>query len=88
MVGIITETDIATAMRKFRKDVEDKHQDHRIRNLIVRDIMTTPVISVDINSELKSAIAIMKEKKLSSVPVTEKGALVGIISWASLIAQM
>ena len=88
MVGIITETDIATAMRNFRKDVEDKHQDHRIRNLIVRDIMTSPVISVDVKSELKVAITIMKEKNLSALPVTENGALLGIISWASLVAHM
>ena len=40
VIGIVTETDVATAMRKFRKVVEDRHQDHRIRNLLVKDIMS------------------------------------------------
>ena len=46
-IGIVTETDVAVAMRKFRESVKDQHQDHRIRNMIVRDIMTAPLISVD-----------------------------------------
>ena len=45
--GIVTETDVAIAMRKFREAVDDNHQDHRIRNMLVKDIMSAPLVSVE-----------------------------------------
>jgi len=47
VVGIVTETDVAVAMRKFREIVEDRYQDHRIRNLLIKDIMSTPIITIE-----------------------------------------
>src|SRR5512137_1645328 len=55
-IGIVTETDVAISMRKFREAVRDQHQDHRIRNLIVRDIMTAPLISVDPSASASAVI--------------------------------
>jgi predicted transcriptional regulator len=85
IVGIVTETDVAVAMRKFREMVEDRHQDHRIRNLIVRDIMTTPVLSVEKGSGVVHARDLIISKKISSVPVTDQGRILGIITRAALI---
>lgn len=85
IVGIVTETDVAIAMRKFREDVDDKHQDHRIRNLLVRDIMTSPVLSVEPGATIAAAIVIMLGKNISSVPVMEKGKVLGVITRQSLV---
>jgi CBS domain-containing protein len=84
-IGIVTETDVAIAMRKFREAVKDQHQDHRIRNMIVRDIMTAPLISVDLSVSVSAVIELMLKKNMSSVPVMDKGRLAGIITRRSLV---
>jgi predicted transcriptional regulator len=84
-VGIVTETDVAIAMRKFREAVKDQHQDHRVRNMLVRDIMTSPLISVDLTAQGSEVIELMLKKNFSSVPVMENGKLVGIITRRSLV---
>ena len=84
-IGIVTETDVAIAMRKFREAVKDQHQDHRIRNMIVRDIMTAPLISVDPSASVSAVIDLMLKKNTSSVPVMDKGRLAGIITRRSLV---
>jgi CBS domain-containing protein len=84
-IGIVTETDVAVAMRKFRESVKDQHQDHRIRNMIVRDIMTAPLISVDPSASVSAVIDLMLKKNISSVPVVDKGRLAGIITRRSLV---
>jgi CBS domain-containing protein len=84
-IGIVTETDVAIAMRKFRESVKDQHQDHRIRNMIIRDIMTAPLISVDPMASVSAVIDLMLKKNISSVPVVDKGRLYGIITRRSLV---
>jgi CBS domain-containing protein len=84
-IGIVTETDVAIAMRKFRESVKDQYQDHRIRNMIIRDIMTAPLISVDPTASVSAVIDLMLKKNISSVPVVDKGRLFGIITRRSLV---
>jgi predicted transcriptional regulator len=85
IIGIVTETDVAVAMREFRETVNGKHQDHRIRNLLVKDIMSTPVVSVDHSAGIGEVVKIMLRKNISSVPVTGKGKLAGMVTRRSLI---
>ncbi len=86
--GIVTETDVAIAMRKFREAVEGNHQDHRIRNLIVKDIMSSPLIAVEKNAAATDVIATMLKKNISAVPVMEKGKLAGIVTRHSLVKAL
>lgn len=88
VVGIVTETDVAVAMRKFREMVEDRHQDHRIRNLLVRDIMTSPVISVDEGAGIDEVVDVMLSRSISSIPVTSRGKIAGLVTRASLIKAL
>ena len=85
MTGIVTETDVAIAMRKFREAVTGKHQDHRIRNLLVKDIMSSPIISTDRTAKVSDIVDIMLKKNISSVPVAEKGKLIGMVTRRSLV---
>lgn len=84
-IGIVTETDVAVAMRKFRESIRDQHQDHRIRNMIIRDIMTSPLVSVDTTASVPAVVDLMLKKNISSVPVMDKGKLSGIITRRSLV---
>lgn len=85
IVGIVTETDVAVSMRKFREAVTGKHQDHRIRNLLVRDIMSSPVISIDIGADVSEAVDLMLKKNISSIPVVNKEKIVGMVTRRSLV---
>lgn len=88
VVGIVTETDVAVSMRKFRELVEDRHQDHRIRNLLVKDIMTSPVLAVDDTASIDEVVDLMLTKEISSVPVISKGKIAGLVTRASLIKAL
>lgn len=83
--GIVTETDVAVAMREFRKQVDDNHQDHRIRNLLVKDIMSAPLISVEKTAKVADVVTMMLKKNISSVPVMDKGKLAGVVTRRSLV---
>jgi CBS domain-containing protein len=85
IVGIVTETDVAIAMRKFRKAVTGKHQDHRIRNLLVKDIMSSPVISIDRRAKVGEIVDLLLKKNISSIPIAETGKLVGMVTRQSLV---
>jgi len=86
--GIVTETDVAIAMRKFRESVGDKHQDHRIRNLLVKDIMSAPLLFVERNAAVSGVIDTMVKKNISSIAVMDKSKLFGIITRRSLVNAM
>jgi predicted transcriptional regulator len=83
--GIVTETDVAIAMRKFRESVGDNHQDHRIRNMLVKDIMTAPLISAERTAKVADVVATMLKKNISAIPVMENGKLAGIVTRRSLV---
>jgi len=83
--GIVTETDVAVAMREFRKQVDGNHQDHRIRNLLVKDIMSAPLISVERTAKVSDMVAMMLKKNISSIPVMDKGRLAGVVTRRSLV---
>ena len=85
MTGIVTGTDVAVAMRKFREAVTGKHQDHRIRNLLVKDIMSSPIISIDRMAKVSDIVDMMLKENISSVPVAEKGKLIGMVTRMSLV---
>ena len=83
--GIVTETDVAIALRKFRESVEGNHQDHRIRTLLVKDIMSAPLLSVERTAKVSDVVDLMLKKNISSVPVMDRGKLAGIVTRSSLV---
>ena len=87
-VGIVTETDVAVSRRKFREAVKDQHQDHQIRNLLVKDIMSSPLLSVDLGAEYTSVIELMAKKNISTVPLTDKGKLAGLVTRRPLVQAL
>jgi len=85
LVGIVTETDIAVSMRRFREKVEGRHQDFHLHNLLVRAIMSAPLHSVDRSVKVSQIVDLMLKKNISSMPVTDKGRLVGMVTRQSLV---
>jgi len=88
ILGVVTETDVACSMKAFREVVEDKHQDHRIRNLLVKDIMTSPALTVDLDTDITAVIDLILNKNISSVPITRNGNIAGIVTKQALMVAL
>ena len=88
VLGIVTETDVAKALHALKDLVEGTHQDYRIRNLLVRDIMSTPLISIDANADISDVIDLMLKKNISSVPVKQNGRIAGLVTRNSLVQAL
>jgi CBS domain-containing protein len=88
IVGIVTEIDVATSLASFREVVETKYQDARIRNLIVSDIMSAPVIAAEKNVAVPDAVDLMLGKGISALPITESGQLAGLVTLESLVKAL
>jgi len=83
--GIVTAKDVAMSMISFRKIVPDKYKNARIRNLLVEDVMTQNVKTIDGSATLDDAATTMLENHFSGIPVEVEGALAGIITKTDLI---
>jgi len=53
---------------------------------LARDIMTTPVITVDPELSVKDLAALFRDKNIGGVPVVEGGKLAGIVTEGDLMA--
>jgi len=88
ILGIVTETDIARAMRDFRSRVEDRHQDNQIKTILVGDIMTSPALTLEDSVDISVIIDLIVGKNISSVPITKNGKLSGIITKKALLVAL
>lgn len=68
--GIVTETDMLE--RVLNKRIDPK-------KVTVKDIMTSPLITIDSKTGLDEAIKIMLKKNVKRLPVLEKGKIIGIV---------
>ena len=46
----------------------------------IRDVMTTPAVSIDENADAAEALALMREQAVERIPVTGEGRLVGMLT--------
>jgi CBS domain-containing protein len=84
LVGIVTDRDLRhSALLPFLA----RHlawEERRLRAPRVRDVMTCSVVTVDPDADLARAGLLMFERRIGSLPVTEHGTLVGIVTEGDL----
>jgi CBS domain-containing protein len=70
--------------------IAQKHaQLRQVEHLMVRDIMTSGVVTVGPDTSLREAAGILLERRISGLPVTdENGKLVGIVTEADFLCAM
>lgn len=73
--GIITERDL---MRKVILQGMD------VKKALAREIMSTPLITIDADAHIGEAATLMFEKKIRRLLVTKKGAIIGIFTQSDL----
>src|SRR3989454_9691928 len=75
-MGIVTERDLVTKVAAT---------DTQPSRVLVRDIMTTPVVAVHPHEEVAEAAKLMSQRKIRRLPVVQDGKLVGIITENDII---
>lgn len=71
LVGVISERDIVRAFPKDGARLADKH---------VRDLMTTEVVTCDLDSTMLDAERLMHKRRIRHMPVMDHGKVVGMLS--------
>ncbi len=74
--GIITERNILQSI------VEPRHDPANIR---AKDIMTSPLITIDPNTAVDEAAKIMATKTIKTLPVVEKNKILGIVTSSDIV---
>lgn len=70
-IGIMTERDIVTKVAA---------EDRKASSLKVKDVMTSPVVSVHPHEEVEEAARRMSKRRIRRLPVVQDGKLLGIIT--------
>jgi CBS domain-containing protein len=78
-IGIITEKDILERVLTQDKDIYKTH---------AKDIMSTPLISIEANQPIRDALKLMNDKKIRRLAVMEEGSLIGLITERRLLESI
>ena len=76
IVGIMSERDVIYCLRDHGPEVLDWP---------VSRVMTSPAITAEPSAPVLSALALMTERRIRHLPVTEGGRLIGIVSIGDLV---
>jgi CBS domain-containing protein len=82
VVQILDSTIFVESLKKFQEELK------KITAYKVKDMMTTKVITVDVNTPIEEIATLMIEKRINRVPVLEKGKVVGIITRQNVLKSM
>ena len=69
VIGMVTEFDLLKAVGEGKD----------LAQTLVEEIMSTAVITTDIDTPVSEVMTLMREKKVRRLPITEKGQLVGVV---------
>lgn len=85
LIGMISDIDIAFSLAKIKKLFPLGKQKHQLDELLVNDVMKTPVISAESSKTIKDIAELMMEHQIGSVPITENKKIAGIVSRTDLL---
>jgi len=80
LIGIVAQTDLLHASPPIAIPSNVFEMSYLLANLHVREVMSSPPITVAKDAPLEEAARVMVEKKIGCLPVMQEGALVGMIT--------
>lgn len=88
LVGILSQRDlfragISSALR-FRAAAEREW----LAKIVVREMMTSPVLSIAPDRTVREAVALMLDKRVGCLPVVDGDELVGLLSESDLLRHL
>lgn len=91
LVGLVSETDMAFGLARFKSDYSDNHQKHQLKEFLVEDIMVRKVLAVRPETAIRDAATTMREHHVGCLPVTlatPAGRIAGMVTRSDLIATV
>jgi len=85
LVGMISDNEIIFALANVKKSFPLGRQKHRLDELLVKDVMKTPALWTEPNTNVTDAASIMLKKNVGALPLIENGKVVGIVSRTDLL---
>lgn len=80
LVGIVSDRDLKRAMASPATSLDVRELNYLLDRLSVAEIMTRAVVTIAPMFPVEEAARLMVEEKISALPVTEGGRLVGIVT--------
>ena len=80
LIGVVAQTDMLHASPSMATPVNVFEMSYLLANLHVREVMSSPPITVSEDAPLEEAARVMVEKKIGCLPVMRNGVLVGMIT--------
>ena len=80
LVGIVTQTDLLHASPSVTTTLSVFEVNYLLVNLHVREVMSSPPITVTEDAPLEEAARVLVEKKIGSLPVVRDDSLIGMIT--------
>ena len=89
LVGILTEYDVANAMRAFRELVPTNYQENRVRMILVEDVMSRNVIYFELFTPLEEVVKTLLEHDIGGAPVLDGiGELAGMLNRRTILRRI
>ena len=80
LIGIVTQTDLLHASPSSATTLTVFEINYLLANLHVKEVMSSPPVTVSDDDPLEEAARVMVEKKIGCLPVMHNGNLVGMIT--------
>ena len=80
LVGIVSDRDLKQAMASPATSLEAHELTYLLNRLTVAEIMTQAVITIGPTFPVEEAARLMVQEKISALPVTDGGRLIGIVT--------
>lgn len=89
LVGIVTETDIAFGLARFKAEFPPNHQKHQLKEFLVEDIMVRTVVTGTPDMPVHEAARRMREQDVGALPLTNgNGRIAGMVTRSDLLATL
>lgn len=85
VVGIVTDRDLKEATPAAVNTLSVYELNYLLSKLTVREVMTSPVVTVADDDPVEQASLLMEEHKISGLPVVAGGRLVGMLTISDLL---
>jgi CBS domain-containing protein len=89
LVGMLSDRDLGPLMRGSIEGEEAERMVVPLSRTRVADVMTSGVVSVDVDADVGEIVETMLEQRIGAVPVVDgEGAVVGIISYVDVLREV
>lgn len=85
VVGVISQRDLFRSALASALGYGEKAQRGLMQTLLVKEVMTSPVLTVDPECPVREAARLMQEKKIGCLPVVRGQRLVGIVTESDML---